>query len=479
MGLLDTLVRAASDAAQGYQQFNLGIRPALEEQAQVATDRKQRRAQTRLDFLHALTGGPQQAFQSFGDDYLRAVKDAQGLDLPVAEEDELAPTQIERQVGTRQVPLRGPFGTSTDVSPLVIPRETQPVGHGAGSRYGFAEMLRGRRVETRPEEVIPGPEPGPTQYREEPIMETGTELRPTGRKQRRLAIPSGPRELTVKLASGETVPASALKGLPADLVMHLVRGEQKGPVVTYGDVFGESLTPEFQKVRVQYDANGVLRFPPDRAFVAPQAPKEPTLPVVVDGRTLNLTHAQIASLAAQRERQGERPQMVTFIDPVSKKEVTIQAKDLPDFFPRKSAGEGGVESRAIAREARASEAEVKSLQARTNAAYQRWRSLQSAADKIAAQATKLTERIDAQTAIRAAQAKADQAEADWRGVAGELATKEATLPSRTPQPRTDEQRPAGGFDQLPSPKQYTGQIIKDTKTGKRYRSNGTRWVPVP
>lgn len=203
----------------------------------------------------------------------------------------------------------------------------------------------------------------------------------------------------------------------------------------------------------------------------PPKPEEPKMAVTINGQTYNLSHAQAAQLAFQQQRQGEKVQMVTITDPVSGKTITVPATSLPSFFPRKAPGDEGVEGRAIARETRAEERratqELSSLRARTNSAYQRARSLRSAAEK-----------IDSPTAKRSAVAKADQAEAEWNALAGELATKEATR-SGAAGAKTGEQRPAGGFDQLPDPKQYAGKIVKDTQTGKRYQSNGVKWVPVP
>lgn len=42
-----------------------------------------------------------------------------------------------------------------------------------------------------------------------------------------------------------------------------------------------------------------------------------------------------------------------------------------------------------------------------------------------------------------------------------------------------ERRRAGTFDALPDPAKYKGKIARDEKTGKRFKSDGTRWVPEP
>jgi hypothetical protein len=53
------------------------------------------------------------------------------------------------------------------------------------------------------------------------------------------------------------------------------------------------------------------------------------------------------------------------------------------------------------------------------------------------------------------------------------AIPKAANPAPTPKPA---QR--SGFDMLPNAKQYDGKTISDTKTGKRYKSQGGKWVEV-
>lgn len=113
---LDTLTRVLSDAAQGYQQWEYGIKPEIEERAYRQSERayqtqereRQRRergearvlqeqervrsaASGRLNFMRAIAkGDDQRAFRIFGDAYLRSAKEAQGIDLPVRETPETA-----------------------------------------------------------------------------------------------------------------------------------------------------------------------------------------------------------------------------------------------------------------------------------------------------------------------------------------------------------------------------------------------------
>lgn len=53
------------------------------------------------------------------------------------------------------------------------------------------------------------------------------------------------------------------------------------------------------------------------------------------------------------------------------------------------------------------------------------------------------------------------------------------VPPPTAMQPTSAQQAGRQFETLPDPRQFQGKIARDTVTGKRYRSDGVQWVPVP
>lgn len=256
---LSALARAVSEGLQGFQQFEFGIKPKLEEAARA-------RAATRANFMQTIAGGPNEAFNLFGDDYLQSVRDAIGVEIPTREEDITERVLTRRQRPPRAAPTPGPFAAvpGTEETTLIT---REPPTEEAGPP-SLADVLRSRR------RLVPGavreiPQPGlrppgvTTPPPEEPEFEEVLEERPTGRRRRVLALPPTAREFKIQLASGETVPVSVLRGLPGEVIMHLIRGpEARGPAVVYGDLFpGNIIKPAWQNTRIVYDRSGNIRLP--------------------------------------------------------------------------------------------------------------------------------------------------------------------------------------------------------------------------
>lgn len=127
---------------------------------------------------------------------------------------------------------------------------------------GQIEAISGQQFLPR-REVPGGPAPAPgqdvagTALREEIDI---SRFRPAG-------------AVSITLANGQTVPLEALRGLPAELVMHLVKGPGGVSVRTYGDLFGDLIKPGLRNRPIVTDENGriVLR---DDFFVREPTPTD-------------------------------------------------------------------------------------------------------------------------------------------------------------------------------------------------------------
>lgn len=167
-----------------------------------------------------------------------------GLDIPVTPEQ-----QLQRRFGPLLSSLQalGALGQAGGLTPEVA-----------------AEIERMSGQQFLPRREVPGgPAPAPGQgvagvaLREEVDI---SRFQPAG-------------VVSITLANGQTVPLEALRGLPAQLVMHLVKGPAGASAKTYGDLFGDIMVPGLRNRPLVLDDNGNIVLRPE-FFVREPTPSD-------------------------------------------------------------------------------------------------------------------------------------------------------------------------------------------------------------
>lgn len=152
--LADTLTRAGSEGLKGFRVFQ---EEQEEEQVKAKAD-----AQARVKWRESLAGGPDKAFELWGDEYLKDAKLAYGFDIPTREEDVFGKGVTGERVMPRTAPEPGTV--EAGVGPAAVLAR-----HGAGERrpeapFGFKTFPTFGPVKTGTKRVLalPGMKPPAT-----------------------------------------------------------------------------------------------------------------------------------------------------------------------------------------------------------------------------------------------------------------------------------------------------------------------------